>query len=111
MGEVSELVHCIELEGGRPSVDFGRAGTSTEVSRVVIDASSIDFLLGCGELEDDDEVDKEEDVAKRWRADNTDGPDEACRLPSGRVGADKVRLWGRRCGAVIVCGERALVVS
>jgi hypothetical protein len=78
LGEESELANCIELDGERPRVDFGRAGTSTEVSLVVIDASSIDFLPGCRELDEDEEVDRDEEAAKRRRGDKPDAIDTVC---------------------------------
>jgi hypothetical protein len=59
----SEFANCIELDGERPTVDFGRAGTSIEVSLVTTEASSIDLLFGCREFDDDVEVDKDEEVA------------------------------------------------
>lgn len=101
----------MELDGTRPMVDLGRAGTSTEVSLVEMEASSMDIWLGWREFEEDEDVDKDEDVAKRWRADSVDAPDAVWGLLTKRLGADGVRFCVRRDGVVVFCRKAALLVS
>lgn len=74
--EAKELTNGIEPGTGRPWVDFGLAGTSTETDLVVMEASSIDFLLGCMELEEDEEADEE--LCNRGRAKRVADPERGC---------------------------------
>ena len=48
-------------------------------------------MLGCNEVEEVEEVEREDEVAKRCLADKLGPPDAGCWLPTTRFGADKVR--------------------